>query len=410
MTINPFDIIKLLFLFICINSHSQQNYTSNNIKSVKLLNSKTNSNYPIINFKDQLELSFDDLEADEKDYYYKINHFDYNWKPSGLLKLEFLEGFDDIRIDNFRNSYNTLQKYTHYNLELPNDNFNFKISGNYSVSIHLSNDEKVFEKRFSITENSEGLSLSISKSNKIENIDISQNIDVTINCNNCSKIYNNSSTLRLVILKNNNWSISKTIKKPKYVINNKLIYRDISFNGGNEYLSFDSSNIISTNYRVYKTELKNLYHTYIVTDDERTNKKYEYNPDKNGSFIINGPFSNLDIENDYSIVHFTLKPNTINLKSRVFIIGEFNNFDPNETYELNLKKNKYEGDFKFKQGYYNYIYYHLNELDSENTNYFGGDFWQTENVYSALLYQKKNNDKYFKLIGHSSISSSIIKN
>ena len=91
MTINPFDIIKLLFLFICINSHSQQNYTSNNIKSVKLLNSKTNSNYPIINFKDQLELSFDDLEADEKDYYYKINHFDYNWKPSGLLKLEFLE-------------------------------------------------------------------------------------------------------------------------------------------------------------------------------------------------------------------------------------------------------------------------------------------------------------------------------
>jgi hypothetical protein len=77
---------------------------------------------------------------------------------------------------------------------------------------------------------------------------------------------------------------------------------------------------------------------------------------------------------------------------------------------LNLKKNKYEGDFKFKQGYYNYIYYHLNESDSENTNYFGGDFWQTENVYSALLYQKKNNDKYFKLIGHSSISSSIIKN
>ena len=74
MTINPFDIIKLLFLFICINSNSQQNYTSNNIKSVKLLNSKTNSNYPIINFKDQLELSFDDLEADEKDYYYKINH------------------------------------------------------------------------------------------------------------------------------------------------------------------------------------------------------------------------------------------------------------------------------------------------------------------------------------------------
>ena len=86
MSTNSFPITIFLILLVWFNSYTQQNYVSNNIKSIKLLNSKTNSNYPIINFDDQLELCFDDLEADEKDYYFKINHFDYNWNSSNLFK------------------------------------------------------------------------------------------------------------------------------------------------------------------------------------------------------------------------------------------------------------------------------------------------------------------------------------
>jgi hypothetical protein len=108
--------------------------------------------------------------------------------------------------------------------------------------------------------------------------------------------------------------------------------------------------------------------------------------------------------------HFTLKPNLIDLGSKVYIIGEFNNFNPNKNYELTLNGNKFEGNFKFKQGYYNYNYCYKNSSNPDIINYFRGDFWQTENLYSALLYEKKINDKYFKLIGHSSVSSSFIKN
>jgi hypothetical protein len=252
--------------------------------------------------------------------------------------------------------------------------------------------------------------MSISRSNKIEEIESSQNIDATINCNNCTKIYNSSSILKLIIIKNNNWLSSRIIAKPRHVLSNKLIFREINFKGGNEYLSFDTSNINSTNYRTYKTDLKNLYNNYLVTDFERTKKKYEYNPDINGSYKLNSQFSDFDIENDYSNVHFTLKPNSINLESKVYIVGEFNDFKPDKNYELTLNKNKYEGSFKFKQGYYNYIYCYISQSNPEIINYFGGDFWETENTYSALLYQKKINDKYFKLIGHSSISSSVIKN
>lgn len=409
MTVKTFYVTLYLLLFACLKNYTQQNFYKN-IKSIKLLNSKTNSNYPVIGFNDHVYLSFDDIEADEKDYYFKINHYNYKWNPSKLLKSEFLNGFDDIRIDDYKSSYNTLQSYTHYKLKIPNNDFDFKVSGNYSISVHLSNDRKVFEKRFLVNENLTSISMSISRSNKIEDIESSQNIDATINCNNCTKIYNSSSILKLIIIKNNNWLSSRIIAKPKHVLSNKLIFREINFKGGNEYLSFDTSNINSTNYRIYKTDLKNLYNNYLVTDFERTKKKYEYNPDINGSYKLNSQFSDFDIENDYSNVHFTLKPNSINLESKVYIVGEFNDFKPDKNYELTLNKNKYEGSFKFKQGYYNYIYCYISQSNPEIINYFGGDFWETENTYSALLYQKKINDKYFKLIGHSSISSSVIKN
>ena len=255
MTAKTFYVTVSLLLIACLKNYTQQNF-SNDIKSIKLLNSKTSSNYPVISFDDHLYLSFDDIEADEKNYYFKINHYDYKWNPSRLLKSEFLNGFDDIRIDNYKSSYNTLQRYTHYKLKIPNNDFDFKVSGNYSVSVHLSNDQKVFEKRFSVNENLTSISMSISRSNKIEDIKSSQNIDATINCNNCTKIYNSSSILKLIIIKNNNWLNSRIIDKPKHVLNNKLIFREINYNGGNEYLSFDTSNIISTNYRTYKTNIR----------------------------------------------------------------------------------------------------------------------------------------------------------
>ena len=85
MTVKTFYVTLYLLLFACLKNYTQQNFYKN-IKSIKLLNSKTNSNYPVIGFNDHVYLSFDDIEADEKDYYFKINHYNYKWNPSKLLK------------------------------------------------------------------------------------------------------------------------------------------------------------------------------------------------------------------------------------------------------------------------------------------------------------------------------------
>jgi len=403
---NKSSIIILLFLLIFSKNYSQFHKLPENIFSVKIKGS--NQDYPVFNLSDKIFFSFDDLNTKKSSFYYKINHYDFEWKPSKILKSEYIDGYDDNLIESFDNSYNTLIDYTNYQISIPNKDLKLKISGNYSISIHSENGDFLFEKKFSVLNKMISTNIKIKKSSDLEKIDSHQNIDISVRCDNCNKFNGNSSDLKLVVVKNNNLNNFRVIEKPDYFLNNTLIYRDISFKGGNEFLNFDSSKINSTNVKVYKTELNDFYEIYLRTDIDRTDSFYQYNPDINGSFVINKNFNNPEIENDYSLVKFSFKPDRIDKKNRVFIIGEFNDYKITNKYELKLNNNIYKGEFKFKQGFYNYKYLSL-ETDGRIKKY-SGNFWETQNIYIALLYHKKLTEKYYKLISISETSSVNIKN
>ena len=91
----------------------------------------------------------------------------------------------------------------------------------------------------------------------------------------------------------------------------------------------------------------------------------------------------------------------------LFIVGGFNNHDLNEKYRLNkLSKNKFGIELKLKQGYYNYKYVKIKNGTLKNIS----NFWQTENNYSAILYQKKQTDRYYKIVGFGEKNSFKIVN
>ena len=403
---NKSSITILLFLLIFSKNYSQFHKLPENIFSVKIKGS--NQDYPVFNLSDKIFFSFDDLNTKKSSFYYKINHYDFEWKPSKILKSEYIDGYDDNLIESFDNSYNTLIDYTNYQISIPNKDLKLKIFGNYSISIHSENGDFLFEKKFSVLNKMISTNIKIKKSSDLEKIDSHQNIDISVRCDNCNKFNGNSSDLKLVVIKNNNLNNFRVIEKPDYFLNNTLIYRDISFKGGNEFLNFDSSKINSTNVKVYKTELNDFYEIYLRTDIDRTDSFYQYNPDINGSFVINKNFNNPEIENDYSLVKFSFKPDRIDKKNRVFIIGEFNDYKITNKYELKLNNNIYKGEFKFKQGFYNYKYLSL-ETGGRIKKY-SGNFWETQNIYIALLYHKKLTEKYYKLISISETSSVNIKN
>ena len=90
---------------------------------------------------DWVTISFDHFTHDYHRFTYRIVHCNADWTPSDLFEVDYMDGFNDQPIEDYDNSLNTTMLYTHYRLDLPNDDIQFKASGNYRVEIYLDEED-----------------------------------------------------------------------------------------------------------------------------------------------------------------------------------------------------------------------------------------------------------------------------
>jgi hypothetical protein len=394
------------FVFAVHLSFSQSNFEeAAHIKTVILKPVSTNNYAPIIKLGERLVLTFDDLNADEHDYTYRIEHCTIDWKPSNLLVSEFINGYAEDRILNYENSFNTLQPYTNYTLTIPNENTVIKVSGNYRILVLDEDEAIVFKRRFVVYEPEVTVGVPIYRSRDISFINSKQSVEFIINHPNF-RINNPNQEIKPVILQNNNWATAITGLKPQFFRGSQLLYKynkETSFWGANEFLYFDSKSIRNTTLNIAKVELgEALYHTYLYTNEERIDQPYTLFPDINGNFIVRimqGQNNNTDA--DYSWVHFSLSC-LENLEGKdIYISGNYNNWQLNEDNKLtyNEKTGLYEGSLLLKQGFYNYQYVTRTADGIISYHDIDGSFYQTENDYTVLVYYKKFGSRYDRVIG-----------
>jgi hypothetical protein len=385
-----------------------------NIKSV-IFRGPTEDQFPVVQLGEEIYLEFDDLLAVEQDYYYSIVHCDYDWTPSQLLKSQYLTGMDNQRIINYENSYNTLQPYSNYQLTIPNQNVRLKVTGNYVLEVYNSSYELQFSRRFVVYQDLVRVSAGVKRSRDFNFLDERQSVQFTINSAGFPWV-NPKREIKVSIIQNYQWNSMLQNISPQYTIGNDLVYRydqETSFQGGNEFLNFDTSDLRAPTAAISRIEFEDLYHHYLFTDGYRYNREYTYFPDINGDFIIRTlQGSDGSREAEYTEVHFSL-PYTerIGLKD-VYIYGKYNNYALEEGSKMsyNDTNGNLEATLLLKQGFYNYTYA-LRDPDGQvDLNAVGGNFHFTENNYLILVYYRNFGDLYDGIIGIGAANSSTISN
>ena len=156
---SPRVVFTLLFFVIMTRATAQISdsvYVSN-IQTVRLYNSSSQMSFPVLmlNGNQALALNFDDLDADVKYYYYTFQLCNRDWTPANLGQFDYIKGFTQVRITDYRFSSYSQVRYTHYTTTVPDRSMYPTRSGNYILKVFLNGDtsQVVFTKRFLVVDN-----------------------------------------------------------------------------------------------------------------------------------------------------------------------------------------------------------------------------------------------------------------
>jgi hypothetical protein len=414
------DICRKILLIFIVSSAVAQTETEvvppYNIKTVSFVQSNENV-VPIFKLGDGFQFQFDDLFGNEANYYFEIVHCDYNWNPTAIPKAEYMTGFDGQRIIQYENSINTLQIYSHYILPVPNQFMQLRISGNYMLKILDESREVILSRKFIVYEDLVTIPMQIRRARTANYLEYKHNIEFSIKSlaiNFQTPIKN----IKIALFQNGQWNHAIKNIVPQYTIGNDLIYRydtETQFWAGNEFQYFDNSNIRSAGNTISRIDSGNgIYNSHLFTNNARINSQYTLFPDVNGNYVVRniGAVKN-EIEADYAWVYFSLSAPAYMKNKGTYVTGMFNNYSLSPEYKMdfNAEKNIYEKAILIKQGFTNFQYQIADDkgnIDGENA--VDGNFWQTENDYTILVYYRENNDRYQKVIGKATTNSNVVTN
>lgn len=365
------------------------------IKTLQMVANQEWMELPVINLNsdDVITISFDELSHEYHRYTYRLEHCEADWTVSeGLFENDYIDGFyNGLTIDDNAESINMATLYTHYRLQIPNNQMRLKLSGNYRLTVIDENDGNapVLTAYFMVVENRFGVSME-----KFTNTDIDfnhshQQLNVRLLYNGV-QVTDPQQQIKAYALQNNRWETARQLPRPQFTSRDGLEWqhcRDLIFPATNEYRKFEYLDIHRSSMGIDHIAYSDgEYHAWVYPDGPRPN--YVYDEDANGAFYIRNT-DNIanDTESEYFICHFTYKvPEPFD--GDVYLNGAWtlDRLLPEYRMEYDYEAREYHCAVKLKMGYYSYQY--LLHTPSGSTVYLPseGNYYETENQYTCLVY------------------------
>lgn len=357
---------------------------------------------------DRIIVSFDRLAEDREFFRYSLEHCTAQWRPSGLVTSEFIDGFNEATVDDYEYSRGTTTHYVNYSLAIPNEQMRPLISGNYLLKIYPENEpeEPIAQVRFSVCENTAPIigadvTASTDKGFRREYQQVSFEVETER-----AAVDDPFNELFVAVSQNGRLDNETAVRRPLQMQGTRAVFEhspELIFNAGNEYRRFE---VVNTQYPTMGVEeieyVHPYYHMSLYPDAPRRDEQYLYDSTQHGRFRIREYNSDEpDTEADYVVVHFTLDapemPGTA-----VFLDGDLTQrrFDSGSRMLWNPETGRYERALLLKQGAYNYQYLTVGPgARSGSTSSIEGDKWQTVNEYLIKVYHRRRGERYDRLIG-----------
>ncbi len=419
-------VISLFFVVVSSGQSGDENYYYENavynedIKTVQMYREGFALSNPVWEMGEEVSLvfKFDDLSGEVKDYHYTIIHCDADWTESFLLQSDYLEGFFDNPLNDYAYSFNTSFDYVNYQLYLPNENVNFKVSGNYALVVYEGTDKEniVLSKRFYVLEPIVDIEGAVRRATLDAFEGENQEVDFTI-FHEKLNIINPREEVKVVVQQNNRWDNAIKNLEPLFIRDRSLVYdynRENVFAAGNEFRYFDNRTNRVNGENVMSTEFHRPYfHKTLMPDEVRVNRSFFPYEEMNGQYVVESQdreVEDYDTECDYTFIHFTLSLESILLGGTVNVFGELNNWNANKSNEMtwNFETGAYELTMLLKQGYYNYIYVYVPQgAEVADHTALEGSFWETENDYQIFVYYREISSRFDRLIGYRQLNSRV---
>jgi hypothetical protein len=423
MKSNRIIIVFFFFTVFAVNAQENKFYYENAIyreyiKTVQMYRAGFELSHPILTLNEdaQLLFKFDDLSDEPRNYYYTVIHCDANWNESFISQVEYINGFPENPLTDYKLSFNTTFNYANYQLVLPNNEMKFNVSGNYVLVVYEDNDKEkvVITQRFYIVEPKVDIQGTVRRATFDPFSGSNHEIDFVLTYNDFP-IENPLRDVKVVLMQNGRWDNAIRNLKPLFIRQNRLEYdyqKENVFPAGNEFRYFDNRSNRFNGENIASTEFHRPYfHKTIMKDEVRANKDFFQYKEMNGKFTIESQDQEVrdpDTECDYTFVHFTLPLPSILLGGSVNVFGALTGWNANKSNEMtwNFDTSAYELTLLLKQGYYNYQYVYVPQgaAVADHTN-IEGSFWLTENDYLLFVYYSDFSARYDRLLGYRIFNS-----
>ncbi|MBN1414882.1 MAG: DUF5103 domain-containing protein [Bacteroidales bacterium] len=385
------------------------------IRTILLYRERSALTLPVINLNsgERLELHFDDLSEQQRNFSYTLIHCNSRWESSLLEQQEYLGGFGSGRIDKTASSFNTTYGYFHYNLMFPGDEARPLISGNYALVVYQDNDPEniVLIRQFYVTEPLVTIEAEVRQPAGEKNF-TGQEIEFKMHYEG-HYILDPARDITILIRQNGNSGTDKIITKPRFVGPAELVYggnNTLVFDGGNEFRYFDIKSMKYEAEHIGHIDFQNpYYHVFLKPDEPRTYDPYFTQKEFNGNYYIDKENSqDRHVEADYVYVHFQMPAQIPYTDGEIYIYGALSGWSDGIEYRMsyNAEKRRYENILLLKQGLYNYAYaYCQSDTRVLDISYFEGNHYETENEYTFFVYHYDSSWDYDRLIAVKQISS-----